>query len=165
MEPYFDRVRANRKGQSGLVGIQLLNIAQQEDGSVFLGKSLDAAPHHLARVAMLENCLGGVGPGYRIIDPLAPMIEARQQCFYRLLTPAAPGSQLHERRVHDNAMKPCRKHRVAIEFVERAKCGSERLLDGILSVVFVAQKSARSSQHSATISLNHQAEGVLVTGA
>jgi hypothetical protein len=38
MEPHFDRVRANRKGQSGLVGIQLLNIAEQEDRSIFLGK-------------------------------------------------------------------------------------------------------------------------------
>ena len=32
MEPHFDRVRTNRKGQSGLVGIQLLDIAEQIDG-------------------------------------------------------------------------------------------------------------------------------------
>ena len=78
MKPHFDRVRANRKGQSGLVGIQLLDIAEQEDRSIFLGKSLDAAPHHLTRVATLENCLSGVGPGRWVIDPLAVVIEARQ---------------------------------------------------------------------------------------
>ena len=77
MEPHFDRVRANRKGQSGLVGIQLLNIAEQEDRSIFLGESLDAAPHHLARIAAFENALRGVGPGYRIVDPLAVLVEAR----------------------------------------------------------------------------------------
>jgi len=32
----------------------------------------------LTRVAALENCLGGVGPGRWVIDPLAVVIEARQ---------------------------------------------------------------------------------------
>src|SRR5271163_1786567 len=82
-----------------------------------------------------------------------------------MLAPALFGSQLHQRRVHDDPMKPGREHRVAVESVERAKCASERLLNGILRVALVVHKSARGRQHSSTISLNHQAEGVLVTGA
>src|SRR6267142_1352371 len=77
MEPHFDSVRGDREGQSGLVGIQFLDITQQENRSVFLGKSLDAAPHHLARIATLENGLRGVGPAYRIVDPLAVLVESR----------------------------------------------------------------------------------------
>jgi hypothetical protein len=76
MEPHFDRVRGDREGQSGLVGIQFLDITQQEDGPVFLGKSLDAAPHHLARIATFENGLCSVGASYLIVDPLAVLVKA-----------------------------------------------------------------------------------------
>src|SRR5277367_3617598 len=61
-------------------------------------------------------------------------------------------------------MKPGRKHRVAVESVERAKCGGERVLDGILRVRLVVQKSAGGRQHTAAASLYHQPEGVLVAG-
>ena len=76
MEPDFDGVRADRQGPSSLLGIQLLDVAQQEDGTILLGKSLDAAPHHLARIAAFENGFASVGPCYLVVDPFAVLVKA-----------------------------------------------------------------------------------------
>ena len=77
MEPHFDSVPGDREGPSSLIGIQLLDVAQQEDGTVLLGKSLDAAPHHLARIATFENGFGSVGPCYLLVYPFAVLVKAR----------------------------------------------------------------------------------------
>ena len=107
MEPYLYRVCVDRERTRGFVGIQLLDIAQHKDRSVILRQSRDASPDCLTRIATFQDCLGGVGPGRWGVDPLAILIEAWQQLFNLLFASASFGSQLYQRRIHDDPMKPC----------------------------------------------------------
>ena len=166
MEPHFDCVRCDRKRSCSLVGVQLLDIAQQNDRTVYRREvsRCSAAPSRRESRRSRIVWLASVQVTGSSIH--SPSWSKRGSKFsIGCSAPASLGPQLHERRVHDDPMKPGREHRVAIEFVERAKGGSERFLNSILRVALVVQKSAGGRQHAAAVSLNHQPEGVLVAGA
>ena len=77
MEPHLDRVGRDREALRSFVGIKFLDVAQQEDGSILVRKSLDEAPHNLARIATFKNILDGFASSFLTLDPLSILVKAR----------------------------------------------------------------------------------------
>ncbi len=82
----------------------------------------------------------------------------------RLLRLAPAGPQLHQRGVDDDAMQPRGELGVAVEGVDGAEGGQERVLDGVPGEILVVQEAAGDGQHAAAERAHDGGVRVLVTG-
>jgi hypothetical protein len=105
----LDRVRAGVEQLGRFLGVELLDVAQDQDFTVGVGQPLDRASYHRANLRALEKLVArAVPPGDRR-EPGAALVELRQQLVERLFRLATPAAQLHERGVDDYTMEPGRE--------------------------------------------------------
>ena len=165
MQPQLQRVLGDAEEIGGLARRALLDVAQEQHRAVALGQLRDRRPHLRSRLAAQQRLFrrrrpGDDGPA----GVVAVLGERRQHRLDRLfrLAPARP--QLHQRGVHDDAVQPRGELGVAVEGVDAAEGGQERVLDGVPRQILVVQEAAGDGQHAAAERAHDGGVRVLVTG-
>src|SRR5262249_37714797 len=96
-------------------------------------------------------------------NPVARLVEARQQLLDRGLRVAAAAPQLHEARVDDDPMEPRREARGSLEPRDRPKGRDERPLDGVPGRLLVAPVATSDREHPSRVLAHEDLVGRVVS--
>src|SRR5262249_730807 len=78
METRLHRVRRDPEEGGYLVGVQLLDVAQEEDAAVVRRQAVDGVADHRARLLALEQHVARRVPARRRLGPVPVLVEARE---------------------------------------------------------------------------------------
>ena len=127
------------EGGCGLHRVALLDVSQRQDRSVVIGKLRNRPPHHCRRLFALED---RITPVTRLRRLVSVGLKRGEQIVDGLLGSPLSRTDLHERRVHEDAMQPGVKLRALFERADRSERFDEGFLHGVLRVFVVRQEAA-----------------------
>jgi hypothetical protein len=90
------------------------------------------------------------------------VVEWREQIFEEVGLAPRFRPDLHQARVHDDAMNPGSQGGVAFKAAERLVCGEERILNRIGGFVLTMEQTSSQGQHAACIPSDKLGEGIVI---
>ena len=116
--------------------------------SVVIGKLRNRLPHHCRRLLALED---RITPVTRLRRLVSVGLKRGEQIVDGLLGSPLSRTDLHERRVHEDAMQPGVKLRALFERADRSERFDEGFLHGVLRVFVVRQEAASHGEQPAAV--------------
>src|SRR5262245_19443178 len=106
MDPNLHGGRREAERVSDFLRRSLLDVAQDQHDSVAVRQLIDGGPDGGPRFLALEQGIGWCRPVRELFDMVSVLQERGEQGLDRLLGLSPAGPQLHERRVHHDAVQP-----------------------------------------------------------
>src|SRR5947207_2491160 len=143
---------------------EVLELAQDEDRAVRLGKRVDRLRRVQGELALDDAIVDRGGPVVDGLGDLAAVGVARRRLFERSLVVPALHAQPHERRVHRDAMEPRGERALRLELIDLAEHLQERVLERVLGERLVAREPERHAEEARLVTRDDLAEGGAIAG-
>ena len=146
-----------------LFGVELLNVAEEQDLPVRIGQPVDARPDVSRVSAWASRCQCLILPWPDRATVVPGFVEGRQQIVDSDLPAPRLSPQSHEADVDHDAMQPGPQGGIALKAVQRAKSRKEGVLHGVGAVFLGPEEPAGHGEHASAMLTDKCLTGSLVT--
>lgn len=151
MESNLDGSRGHPEHLRRLRCAELFDVTQDEHDTVVLRQAVDGVAHLGADLLPLQKLVGTARGHLCGPDPQPVAVELRKLRIDQLFGLPLARPQSHQAGIHQDAVQPGSEPRLALEAIDGAEGGEERVLEAVASLLLEAHQPSRHGQERASV--------------